>query len=235
MNRRRISEIVGRHIYRLDRGNGPFIGVGDALLQPRQLGAHGRLVAKARRHPAHQSGDLGTSLDESKDIIDEQQYIAMFFVPKMFGHGQGRMANAETGAGGLVHLTEHHDHVGQNSRRLHITIQLLAFAAAFADPAEDADPLVLPDHVVNHLGEQHRLAHTRPAEKARLAAALERHQDIDDFNPRLEDLGFGRSPRKRRRGLVDGTPGQLRGLGQPVDGPAEDIKHARKDSPADRG
>jgi hypothetical protein len=50
---------------------------------------------------------------------------------------------------------------------------------------------VVPDHVVDQLSEQHRLAHAGTAEQARFAAALERHQHIDGLDPRLEDLRFG--------------------------------------------
>jgi hypothetical protein len=48
--------------------------------------------------------------------------------------------------------------------------------------------LVVADHVVDHLGQQHRLADARSAEQSCLAAALQRHQDIDDLDARLEDF-----------------------------------------------
>src|ERR1017187_9896237 len=91
----------------------------------------------------------------------------------------------------FVHLPEHHHHVRQHARRLHVTVKLLAFPAPFAYPAKNAHALLVLDHVVNHFGEQYRLAHARPAEQTRFAAALERHQNVDDLDPRLEDLGFG--------------------------------------------
>lgn len=54
---------------------------------------------------------------------------------------------------------------------------------------------LIPSHVVNHFGEQYRLAHARPAEQSRLAATFERHEHIDDFDPCLKDLGFSESAR----------------------------------------
>ena len=104
------------------------------------------------------------------------------------------MAHAEPAAGRLVHLAEDHHHVRQHAGLLHLAVKLLALAAAFADAAEQADALVVADHVVDHLGEQHRLAHARPAEQARLAAALQRQQHVDHLDARLEDLGPGGAP-----------------------------------------
>jgi hypothetical protein len=45
-----------------------------------------------------------------------------------------------------------------------LLVKLLTFTTTFADAAKNAHAFVLPDHVVNHLGEQHRLPHPCPAE-----------------------------------------------------------------------
>ncbi len=206
VHRRRIGEIVRRHIHRLDRGDGAGIGVGDALLQPRQLGAHRRLIAQTRRHLPHQAGHLHAGLDETENIVDEQQHIAMLVVAEILGHRQRRMAHAEPAARRLVHLAEDHHHVRQHAGFLHVAVKLLAFATAFADAAKNAHALVMPDHVVNHFGEQHRLAHARAAEQARLAAALQRHQHIDDLDARLKDFGLGGTSGQRRWSSMDGAP-----------------------------
>ena len=206
MHRRRIGEIVRRHIHRLDRRDGAGVGVGDALLQPRQLGAHRRLIAQARRHLPHQAGHLHAGLDETENVIDEQQHVAMLVVPEILGHRQRRMAHAEPAARRLVHLAEHHHHVRQHAGFLHVAVKLLAFATAFADAAKNAHALLMPDHVVNHLGEQHRLAHARPAEQSRLAAALQRHQHVDDLDARFKDFGLGGTSGQRRRSPMDRAP-----------------------------
>ena len=77
----------------------------------------------------------------------------MLIVAEILGHGQRRVADAEAGTGRLVHLAEHHHHVGQHARRLHVAVELLAFAATLADAAENAHAFVLTDHVFDHLGE----------------------------------------------------------------------------------
>ena len=206
MHRRRIGEIVRRHIDRLDRGDGAGVGVGDALLQPRQLGAHRRLIAQTRRHLPHQARHLHAGLDEAEDVVDEQQHVAVLVVAEILGHRQRRVADAEAAARRLVHLAEDHHHVRQHAGLLHLAVELLAFAAALADAAENAHALVVPDHVVDHLGEQHRLAHARAAEQPRLAAALQRHEHVDDLDARFEDLRLGGAPRQRRRCAMHGAP-----------------------------
>ena len=117
---------------------------------------------------------------------------------------------------------------------LHVAVKFLAFTTPFADAAKNAYALVVPDHVVDHFGEQHRLAHARPAEQTRFAAALERHQHIDDLDPRLEDLGFGGTPRQRRRGVMDCAPLDIGRRRLAVDGVTENVEHARENSLADR-
>ena len=222
---RRIGKIVRRHIYRLNRGDGAGIGIGDPLFQPRQLGAHGRLIAQPRRHLAHQAGHFHSGLDEAKDVIDQQQHIAMLVVAEILGHRQRRMANAETGARRLVHLTEHHDHVRQHASVLHLLVKLLTLTTAFADAAKNAHPFVLPDHVVNHLGEQHRLAHTCPAEQSRLAAALQWHENIDGLDARFEGFRLGGSSCQRRRRLMHGSPLAIRQRRSAVNDVAKHVEH----------
>ena len=92
--------------------------------------------------------------------------------------------------------------LGSTPGRLHLAIQLFAFAAALADTAEQADAVVMPDHVVDHLGQQNGLADPGAPEQSRLAAAFERHQHIDGLDAGLEDLALGGSLRQRRRRAV---------------------------------
>lgn len=116
---------------------------------------------------------------------------------------------------------------------LHVAIQFFALTAALADAAEDADPLVLADHVVDHLGQQHGLADTGTAEQTRLAATFQRHQHIDELDAGREDFGLGRAPGQRRRRSMHAAPFDG-GCRQAVDGRAEHIEHPRQDFPSDR-
>jgi hypothetical protein len=94
----------------------------------------------ARRHLAHQAGHLHAGLDEAEDVVDEQQHVAVLVVAEILGHGQRRVADAEAAARRLVHLAEDHHHVRQHAGFLHVAVELLAFAAAFADAAKMLTP-----------------------------------------------------------------------------------------------
>ena len=234
VDRRRIGEVVRRHIHCLNRGDGAGVRVGNALLQARQLGAHRRLITQARRHLAHQAGHLHAGLDEAKDVVDEQQHVAMLVVAEILGHRQRGVADAETTPRRLVHLSEDHHHVRQHAGCLHVAVDFLALATTLADAAEDADAVVMPDHVVDHFGEQHRLAHARPTEEPRLAAALQRHEHIDDLDARLEDLRLGGAPGQGWWRPVYRTPLDIGQRPHAVDGVAEHVEHARQDPLAHR-
>ena len=158
----------------------------------------------------------------------------MLVVAEILGHRQRGMAHAEAAARRLVHLAEHHHHIRQHAGFLHVAVKLFAFAAAFADAAKDAHAFLMPDHVVDHFGEQHRLAHARPAEQSRLAAALQRHEHIDDLDARFKDFRLGGTPRQRRRRAMHRTPLDIGQRRFAVDGVAKHIEHARKNPFAHR-
>ena len=169
-----------------------------------------------------------------KMLSIEQQHIAVLVVAEILGHRQRRMAHAEPAARRLVHLAEDHHHVRQHAGFLHRIVKLLAFATAFADAAKNADALVMTDHVVDHFGQQHRLADARPAEKSRLAAALQRHEDIDDLDARLKDFRLGGTARQRRRSPMHRTPLDIGQCRFAVDGVAKHVEHPRENRFAHR-
>src|ERR1700722_7137071 len=182
----RIGEIISRDIHSLNRGYGAARRVGDALLKCRELRTHRRLISEPRGHLAHHPRHFRSSLNEPKDIIDEQQDVTMLVVPKIFRHSERTMTDAKTAAWWLVHLAKDHHHVGKHSRRRHITVQFLAFAAALADATKDVDTVVGSDHVVAHLRQQDGFADAGSAEESRFSAALEGHKDVDDFDARFK-------------------------------------------------
>ena len=185
---RRIGQIIRRNVDRLNRGDRSGAGVGDALFEGRQFRTHGRLITQLRGHLPHQSRHFHAGLDETEYLSIKQKHVSMLIVAEVLRHRQRRLADAKAAAGRLVHLTEHHHHVLEHAGGLHVAVQLFAFTAALADPAENADALPMADHVVNHFGEEHCLAHAGSAKQARLSAALQRHQDIDGFDAGLEDF-----------------------------------------------
>jgi hypothetical protein len=173
----------------------------------------------------HETGHFGARLDEAENVVDQQQDVAMLVIPEILGHGECGMANPEPAARQLVHLPEHHDHVGQHSRRLHLAVQLLAFAAALPDAAEQADPMVAGDHVVNHFGQQNGFADAGATEQAGLAAALQGHEHIDRFDPRCKDFGLGGALGQGRRGAMNRAELDIFQSRAAIDGATEYVEH----------
>ena len=89
---------------------------------------------------------------------------------------------------------------------MHLSVQLLAFAAALTDAAEDADTLVCTwmhtNHVVDHLGQQHGFADSGPTEQPSLATSFQWHQHINHLDAGLEDHRRGRAVDQRGRRTV---------------------------------
>ena len=118
----RVRQVVGRYVHGLNGRNSPGLGVGNALLQLRQLGGQRGLVAQARRHLAQQARYFHPRLNETEDVVNQQQYIALLLVAEVFGHREGGVAHPETCSGWLVHLAKYHHHVFEHAGRFHVFV-----------------------------------------------------------------------------------------------------------------
>ena len=103
--RGRISEIVGRHIHRLEGGDRTLLGGRDALLKIAHFGGQRRLVTHRRRSATQQRRHLGPCLREAEHVVDEEQHVLVLLVAEILGDRQGRESNSKTGSGRLIHLT----------------------------------------------------------------------------------------------------------------------------------
>src|ERR1700733_6016504 len=115
----------------------------------------------------------------------------MLIITEILGHGQRGVAYPKAAARGLIHLAIDHDHILEYTGGFHTTVELLAFAATLANAAKNAHPLLVPNHVVDHLREEHRLADAGAAEQTGLAAALQRYEDIDGLDTGFKNLRLG--------------------------------------------
>ena len=88
--RRRVGEVVCRHVDRLHRGDRTILGGGDALLQITHFGGQCGLVTDGARHPAQQCRDLGTRLSEPEDVVNEEKYVLTLNVTEVLRHGEPR-------------------------------------------------------------------------------------------------------------------------------------------------
>src|SRR5687768_3084015 len=101
---RRIGEIVRGHVDGLERGDRTFLGRGNALLEQAHFVREGRLITDRRRRTSEQRGYFRASLRETENIVDEQKYVLVLFVAKIFRHRERRKGDAHAGARRLVHL-----------------------------------------------------------------------------------------------------------------------------------
>ena len=200
---RRVGEVVGRHIDRLDRGDRGAGDRGDALLQRRHLGGQRRLVADARRQPAEQAGDLAARLHEAEHVVHQQQHVLVLLVAEILGDGERAERHPPARARRLVHLAVHQHGAGQHAGPRMSVQQFVPLARALADAGEHRDALVVRHHRVDQFHHQHGLADAGAAEHRRLAALGERHQQVDHLDPGLEHRAGAGLRGERRRAAVD--------------------------------
>ena len=105
--RRRVGQVVRRHVHRLERSDRTLLGRGDAFLQVAHFRGERRLVTDGAGGAAEQRGHFGAGLRETENVVDEQQHVLVFFVAEIFGHGEAGQRDAQTRAGRLVHLAVH--------------------------------------------------------------------------------------------------------------------------------
>src|SRR5207245_11582012 len=113
-------------------------------------------------------------------------------------------------AGGLVPLPGYHGRLGDDRAVgladlgfLHFQPQVVAFAGSLADPGKYGIAAVLAGDAGDQLGENDGLAQPGAAEKARLAAADQWRQQVDDFDAGFEHLRFRRQLGERWRLAMD--------------------------------
>ena len=200
--RRRVGEVVGRHVDRLHRGDRALARRGDALLQLAHLGLQRRLVADLRGHAAEQRRDLGAGLHEAEDVVDEQQHV-LALLAEVLRHRQAGQRDAHARAGRLVHLAEDEHRLVDDARLLHLEPEVVALARALAHAAERRQAAVLLGEVVDQLLDEHRLADAGAAEQADLAALGVGREQVDDLDAGLEHLGRRRQVLDVRRVAVD--------------------------------
>ena len=139
VRRRRVGEVVGRHVDRLHRGDRAGLRRGDALLQLPHLGGERRLVADGARHAAEQRRDLGARLDEAEDVVDEEQHV-LALVAEVLGHRQAGEADAQARARRLVHLAVDERDLVDHAGLVHLEQRSLPSRVRSPTPAKTETP-----------------------------------------------------------------------------------------------
>ena len=205
------------------------------------FGVEVRLVADGGRHAAEKRGNFRACLNETENIVDEEQHVEMLFVAEIFGDRQARQADAKTRTGRLGHLA-----VDQSGARFfgiagdddaalgHFQPQVVAFAGAFAHAGENRNAAVLHGHVVNQFHDEHGLADARATEQTDLAALEVRLDQVDDLDSGLEHFEGGRLLVQIRSRAVNRIVLVADDRSKLIDRLAQNVHHAAQRGPADR-
>src|SRR5690606_29900209 len=101
--RRRVGQVVGKDVNRLNRGNRALGRRGDAFLHGTHVGCQRRLITHGGRNTAEKSRHFRTCLREAEDVVHEEQNV-LALVTEVFSNRQTGKGNASAGTRGFVHL-----------------------------------------------------------------------------------------------------------------------------------
>ena len=238
--RRRVGQVVGRHVNGLHRGDRTLGRGGDALLHLTHVGRQRRLIAHGRRNTAEKRRHFRTRLGEAEDVVDEEQHV-LALVAEVLGDSQAGQGDAGAGARRLVHLAVDEGCLRAfaaamlvDARLDHFVIEVVALAGALADAGEHRVTAMGLGDVVDQFHDENGLADAGAAEQADLAALGVRREQVDDLDAGDEDLRFGRLLDIGGRILVDGALRLGRERAGFVDRLADDIHDAAERLVADR-
>ena len=116
-SRRRVGEVIGRDIDGLDGRDRAFLRGRDALLERADVRGERRLVADGRRHAAEEGRDFRACLDETEDVVDEQQDVLMLLVTEILSHRESRQGDAHRPRGRCPHGCARRRRRRRSSRR----------------------------------------------------------------------------------------------------------------------
>ena len=129
-----------------------------------------RLVTYGRWHTAEQCGYLGACLNESENVVDEEQYVLVLLVTEVLSHCEAAETNSHTHSRCLVHLSEDHGSLVHNAGFPHLFPEIVSLSGTLAYSGEYGVAAVLHGYVVNQLLDKYRLAYSGAAEEADLSA-----------------------------------------------------------------
>ena len=196
--RSRVGQVIGRNINGLYRCNRPFLRRRNTFLQGADVCAQCRLITYGRRNTTEQSRYFRTGLNETENVINEQQYILMFFITEVFRHSKTRKAYTHTSSGRFVHLTVYQSGLTDNARFLHFVPQVVTFTCTFTYTRKYGVTAVFRCNVVNQFHNKDRLTYTGTAEEADFTALGIRSDEVNDLNPCFQNFHLRRQVVKFR-------------------------------------
>ena len=210
-------------------------GRGDALLQLAHLVGQVRLVTHGRGHPAQQGRDLGACLGEPEDVVDEQQDVLVLDVAEVLRHRQTGESDAQTSARRLIHLAEHQGGVLEHLGLIHLVDEVVALTGTLPHTGEHRGATEVVGDTVDHLLDEHGLAHTGTTEQADLATLDVGSEQVEHLDAGLQHLGLRLQIIEVRSGAVDRpTLGDLQGRRVGVEHVTGDVPDVPLGDGADR-
>lgn len=205
-------------------------------MEKSHFGGEGGLVANRARHPTEEGGDFGTSLDESEDVVDEDEDVGSDFIAEIFGHSHGGESDAESGSGGLIHLSEDHGgfvddslggtvNVGEGGF-LHFSPEVVSFAGALADSGEHGDTGCFNGDVPDEFLDENGFAETSTTEETDFSTFVKGDEEVNNFESGLEEFDFNVLLAEFGRCSVDGVGWSTGDLFASVNGLTEEVENA---------
>ena len=183
--RSRVSQVVRRYIYCLYGSDGTGFGGGNTFLQCTDVVCQSRLITYCGGHTAEQCRYFGTCLDETENVIYEEQYVLAANVTEVFCHGQAGQAYAHTSSGGFVHLAVYQRSFVDNARFFHFAPQVVAFTSTFAYACEYGITTVSGCDIMDKFHNNNGFAYACTAEQTDFTAQCIRSDKVYYF-----DAGF---------------------------------------------
>ena len=168
--RSRVSQVIRRYIYSLYGSDRTGFGRSNTLLQCADIVCQGRLVTYCRRHTTEQCGYFGTSLNETENVIDKEQYVLAANITEVFCHGQTSQTNTHTCSRGFVHLAVNKSGLVDNAGFFHFAPQIVAFTSTFANACEYGITTVSSSNVMDKLHNNNGFTYTSTAEQTNFTA-----------------------------------------------------------------
>mmetsp|Transcript_8345 Transcript_8345/g.16061 ORF Transcript_8345/g.16061 Transcript_8345/m.16061 type:complete len:394 (+) Transcript_8345:943-2124(+) len=191
-----ISQIIGRDIDGLDRGNGTLGGGGNTLLETTEIGGEGGLVTDSGGNTTEKGRHLRVGLGEAENVVDEKEHILALNITEVLGNGKTGKSDTGTSTRGLVHLTVDEGALGvatlgtklDDTRLNHLTVEIVTLTGALTDTGEDGETTVGLGDVVNELHDEHSLSDTGTTEETNLTTTLVGGKEIDDLDASDKNL-----------------------------------------------
>ena len=91
-------------------------------------------------------------------------------IAEVLSHRQAGQSDAQTGTWGLIHLAEDQGGVLEDASLVHFVDEVVTLTGTLTNTGEDRGTTEVMGDTVNHLLDEHRLAHTGATKEANLAA-----------------------------------------------------------------